>query len=71
MADFLKKSKAEITKIFKQYSVKDICDSLFILSLWLPNIASPVTGERIRDKMAASKKKGMWMNGNRTDWLCQ
>ena len=24
-----------------------------------------VTGERIRDKIAASKKKGMWMGGNR------
>lgn len=23
-----------------------------------------VTGERIRDKFAASKKKGMWMGGN-------
>jgi site-specific DNA recombinase len=23
-----------------------------------------VTGERIRDKIAASKKKGMWMGGN-------
>jgi len=23
-----------------------------------------VTGERIRDKVAASKKKGMWMGGN-------
>src|SRR5258705_5759861 len=23
-----------------------------------------VTGERIRDKLAASKKKGMWMGGN-------
>jgi site-specific DNA recombinase len=25
-----------------------------------------VTGERIRDKIAASKKKGMWMGGNRS-----
>jgi site-specific DNA recombinase len=25
---------------------------------------SEVTGERIRDKIAASKKKGMWMGGN-------
>jgi site-specific DNA recombinase len=23
-----------------------------------------VTGERIRDKVAASKKKGLWMGGN-------
>jgi DNA invertase Pin-like site-specific DNA recombinase len=23
-----------------------------------------VTGERIRDKIAASKKKGMWMGGH-------
>ena len=23
-----------------------------------------VTGERIRDKIAASKKKGLWMRGN-------
>jgi site-specific DNA recombinase len=23
-----------------------------------------VTGQRIRDKIAASKKKGMWMGGN-------
>ena len=28
-----------------------------------------VTGERIRDKIAASKKKGLWMGGFRTDWL--
>jgi DNA invertase Pin-like site-specific DNA recombinase len=24
-----------------------------------------VTGERIRDKIAAAKRKGMWMGGNR------
>ena len=28
-----------------------------------------VTGERIRDKIAASKRKGMWMGGIPTDWL--
>src|SRR5271165_159184 len=27
------------------------------------NFAREVTGERIRDKIAASKKKGMWMGG--------
>ena len=30
----------------------------------LPNSEREVTGERIRDKIAASKKKGMWMGGN-------
>jgi len=29
-----------------------------------------VTGERIRDKVAASKKKGMWMGGCRSPKLC-
>ena len=28
-----------------------------------------VTTERIRDKIAASKKKGMWMGGPTTTWL--
>jgi site-specific DNA recombinase len=28
-----------------------------------------VTGERIRDKIAASKKKGMWMGGLCSGWL--
>jgi DNA invertase Pin-like site-specific DNA recombinase len=27
-----------------------------------------VTGERIRDKIAASKKKGMWLGGDRSSW---
>src|SRR5436853_7379990 len=30
----------------------------------LPSSSARVTGERIRDKIAASKKKGMWMGGN-------
>jgi len=29
-----------------------------------------VTGERIRDKVAASKKKGMWMAGYLSRSLC-
>src|SRR5437016_13549192 len=29
----------------------------------LPSSSARVTGERIRDKIAASKKKGMWMGG--------
>ena len=28
-----------------------------------------VAGERIRDKIAASKKKGMWMGGSAVAWL--
>ena len=28
-----------------------------------------VTGERIRDKIAASKRKGMWMGGTSASWL--
>src|SRR5205085_379452 len=35
--------------------------------MWLLSFAQferEVTGERIRDKIAASKKKGMWMGGN-------
>jgi site-specific DNA recombinase len=30
----------------------------------LPSSSGRITGERIRDKIAASKKKGMWMGGN-------
>ena len=29
----------------------------------LPQFEREVTAERIRDKIAASKKKGMWMGG--------
>src|SRR6266550_2064418 len=29
----------------------------------LPSLSARVTGERIRDKIAATKKKGMWMGG--------
>jgi len=31
--------------------------------LSIPQFEREVTGERIRDKIAASKKKGMWMGG--------
>ncbi len=31
--------------------------------LWFAQFEREVTGERIRDKIAASKKKGMWMGG--------
>lgn len=30
-----------------------------------------VTAERIRDKTAASKARGMWMGGSRTAWLSE
>jgi hypothetical protein len=32
-----------ISNIFRQYSIKDIAESLFVSNIWLPNIASPVT----------------------------
>jgi len=32
----------EIDQIFKKYSVQDVATSLFVSSLWLPNIASPI-----------------------------
>jgi DNA invertase Pin-like site-specific DNA recombinase len=31
--------------------------------LWFAQFEREVTGERIRDKIAASKKKGIWMGG--------
>lgn len=42
MENVLIKSKQHIIKFFKNYSFKDICDSLLIISLWLPNISSTV-----------------------------
>jgi DNA invertase Pin-like site-specific DNA recombinase len=30
---------------------------------WLDDVEREVTGERIRDKIAASKKKGIWVGG--------
>src|SRR3984893_17903251 len=39
------------------------CHSLNVL-LSFAQFEREVTGERIRDKVAASKKKGMWMGGN-------
>src|ERR1700730_1784486 len=39
------------------------CHSLNVL-LSFAQFEREVTGERIRDKIAASKKKGMWMGGN-------
>ena len=36
--------------------------SLYVL-LSFAQFEREVTGERIRDKIAASKKKGMWMGG--------
>jgi site-specific DNA recombinase len=30
---------------------------------WFAQFEREVTGERIRDKIAASKRKGMWMGG--------
>jgi hypothetical protein len=42
MKDTLKYTKEQIQKIYKKYSFKDICNSLFILSSWLPNISATV-----------------------------
>ena len=36
---------------------------LFVLAIALEPFRLEVIGERIRDKIAASKKKGMWMGG--------
>lgn len=42
MVNRIKLAKERIQKIYKKYSFEDICHSLFILSLWLPNVSSVV-----------------------------
>ena len=38
-----------------------VCNTVVLLSF--AQFEREVTGERIRDKIAASKRKGMWMGG--------
>jgi site-specific DNA recombinase len=70
LADF-----AKMVKVFDQRSVSFVAvtqqfnttSSMGRLTLnvllWFAQFEREVTGERIRDKIAASKKKGMWMGG--------
>ena len=77
--DRLTRSLADFAKLIELFDAHDVCfvsvtqqfnttSSMGRLTLNVllsfAQFEREVTGERIRDKIAASKKKGMWMGGN-------
>ena len=71
LADFAKmvehfdKHKVSFVSITQQFNTTTSMGRLTLnVLLSFAQFEREVTGERIRDKIAASKKKGMWMGGN-------
>ena len=71
LADFAKiieqfdKQKVSFVSVTQQFNTTTSMGRLTLnVLLSFAQFEREVTGERIRDKIAASKKKGMWMGGN-------
>src|SRR5207244_5710545 len=56
---------ASFVSVTQQFNTTSLMERLTLnVLLSFAQFEREVTGERIRDKIAASKKKGMWMGGN-------
>ncbi|MEP0191789.1 MAG: recombinase family protein [Erythrobacter sp.] len=59
------KSETSFVSVTQSFNTKDSMGRLMLnVLLSFAQFEREVTGERIRDKIAASKAKGMWMGGN-------
>lgn len=64
IVDIFDKHETSFVSITQQFSTTTSMGRLTLnILLSFAQFEREVTGERIRDKFAASKKKGMWMNG--------
>lgn len=64
IVDLFDKQEASFVSITQHFNTTTSMGRLTLnILLSFAQFEREVTGERIRDKMAASKKKGMWMNG--------
>lgn len=64
IVDLLDKHETSFVSITQQFNTTTSMGRLTLnILLSFAQFEREVTGERIRDKFAASKKKGMWMNG--------
>lgn len=64
IVDVFDKHEASFVSITQQFNTTTSMGRLTLnILLSFAQFEREVTGERIRDKFAASKKKGMWMNG--------
>ena len=67
MVDTFDESDVSFVSITQQFNTSTSMGRLTLnVLLSFAQFEREVTGERIRDKIAASKKKGLWMGGNRT-----
>ncbi len=66
MVDTFDESDVSFVSITQQFNTSTSMGRLTLnVLLSFAQFEREVTGERIRDKIAASKKKGLWMGGNR------
>lgn len=64
MVDIFDEHSASFVSVTQQFNTTDSMGRLTLnVLLSFAQFEREVTGERIRDKIAASKKKGMWMGG--------
>lgn len=52
----------KITSLFSQYTIEDITTSLFVSSMWLPNVASPVQHQLLVAILASMKPENFTGN---------
>jgi hypothetical protein len=65
MVEVFERTKVSFVSITQQFNTATSMGRLTLnMLLSFAQFEREVTGERIRDKIAASKKKGMWMGGN-------
>ena len=64
LADLLDKHKVSFVSVTQQFNTTTSMGRLMLnVLLSFAQFEREITGERIRDKIGASKKKGMWMGG--------
>ena len=65
LAELLDKSGVSFVSVTQQFNTTTSMGRLMLnVLLSFAQFEREISGERIRDKIAASKKKGMWMGGN-------
>ena len=71
IVEIFDKGKVSFVSVTQQFNTTTSMGRLTLnMLLSFAQFEREVTGERIRDKIAASKKKGMWMGGNVPLGLC-
>ena len=64
MIEILEKNNCSFVSVPQNFNTADSMDRLTLnILLSFAQFEREVSGERIRNKVAASKKKGMWMGG--------